>query len=121
MAKEMITKVVKHQELYGFTVKYVRTKNPKHEDYMSFLKLLSSKGEILDFHYEDKKKDLKTPCALHIHGVVSFRRNPYFKNLHPRYYNVFYEPLYDSEGWKRYSTKNVNQNPQKESDITNPL
>lgn len=97
----------KYHNLYGFSIKYLRSKLPKHEDYLSVLKLLASKGDILDFTYEDKTKTGE-PTSLHIHGVLKFKRCPYFQNMVPKYYNCDYKQIYDLEGWREYTKKNLN-------------
>lgn len=108
----------KDNKFFAFTVKRNDIKAPKEADYAYFLKLLSTKGEICDFVYENKtKRGNSTP--LHIHGVVEFQRNPFFKSLCPKGYHTHFELITDSKRWLSYINKNSLQtdcHPQTDSD-----
>lgn len=85
---------------YGFTFKINDKCNPSQEDYQPLLKMLSKKGQIVDFVYElDSKK------KLHLHGIVEFKKNPYFKNMMYKGCHTFYEPLWNESEWKHYMQK----------------
>lgn len=107
--KDYSTKEVQDNSLFGFTVKINDKKEPVHEDYLPVLKILGSKVELVDFTYEDKKKDRKTKTPLHIHGVFKCPKQPYFKSLLPKGIHLCVERIYDIDGWNRYSMKNSNQ------------
>lgn len=110
MVKEYKTVEVKNSTMYGFTVKRNDKPKPTHEDYQKFLRLLASRGDIIDFTYEEKTKN-GNPTKLHIHGVVTFLRNPYFKQLCPKGFHTKFEELYDIDGWRRYTQKNLHDDP----------
>lgn len=95
--------------LFGFTVKINNKAEPTHEDYLPIFKSMSRYVEIIDFTYEDKKKDKKTKTKLHVHGMLKCVRHPYFESVIPKGsgIKIYVERIYDMKGWQKYCLKNV--------------
>lgn len=88
--------------LFGFTIKKFGVNTCTQQDYLPVLKVLSSKGDIVEFVYETDSKQ-----KLHIHGILEVSRQPYFKSLVPRGFHFKYEEIYDLAGWQRYIHKDI--------------
>lgn len=98
--------MVKH---YGFTLKINNKKNLVNEDYMSYIRMLEKKGEIVNYVFEDLTKDGK-PAKLHVHGMVTFMKVPNFRLMCPYGMHTSFEELdsqNDIDNWMRYIQKNA--------------
>lgn len=89
--------------MYAFTYKLNSKSEPEAEDYRFILKLLSTKGDVLDFVYEHDSKG-----KLHIHGYMNFRKKPYLASLCPKGYHSMFKTIDTEEelkGWLSYMNK----------------
>jgi len=94
-----------NEQFYGFTYKKLGKELPTEEDYMIVLQRLSSKGEVVDFVFEEDSKN-----RLHIHGTIKLKhKNPYFKSLMCSGFHSHYELITDMDGWNRYIQKETIQ------------
>jgi len=95
------------KNLYGFTMKINKMVQPTVKDYAGVLDTLHKYGDIIDFVFEDYKKDGKTRTKLHIHGIIRFgRKNPLFRKMVPKGVHFKCEQISDYENWHTYIHKN---------------
>jgi len=95
-------------KLYGFTLKETSLKEEFlcPESYQHTLKLLRTKGEILELVYEDLRKDSISKARLHVHGIIDFDVIPRLTTLCPKGFSTKFEKIYNLKGWHKYCHKN---------------
>jgi len=70
----------------------------------------SPEGGRKKIRSNESKNKKGNPTALHIHGVVEFEKNPFFKSLCPIGFHTQFEVLTDSARWLKYINKNAESN-----------
>lgn len=71
-------------------------------DYAHAFQMLNTKGKIIHFRYETDKKG-----RLHLHAVVKFDKNPFFKSFMIKGFSTKFLPVYDAEHLSDYLNKQV--------------
>lgn len=94
----------KNNLLYLVTYKKIKGKPEfvDHFDYEKPIKFLSSKGQIIDLHYETDKDR-----RLHFHALFECRKNPYLKSFSMPGYSFDLTEIYDLKGAHDYMSKQV--------------
>lgn len=88
---------------YSFTYKLNTKAEPEEADYAQILRLLHTKGNVIDFVYEFDSKG-----KLHIHGAVEFTKKPFFATMCPKGFHSRFDRIESEEDlakWLAYIYK----------------